>query len=111
MKSFKKYILEDIEKRHHVGTCVNSFDNEGDNCNFHVPYRDASHFADSIQDWKSGGNKPEHQITKNEFDKHVNVPKELSKIHKAKDTEFLHDKDNDIHIMYDSKKDIHHFFK
>ena len=113
METFKQYYIKNLHeqtKKHHVGTCVNSFDGGGENCNHHVPYHNASHFANHVQDWVSGGNKPEHKISKHEFENKVHIPKELHHVAKRKDTEFLHDKEHNAHMMYDAKKDVHHFF-
>ena len=101
MKTFLQYLAEQ-SAHHYVGNCVNSFDENGDNCTRGLPYRDSSHFASAEEDAE--------QESKEDFLKHVSVHPELHKILNSKHTTFLHDKDNDVHMMYDEKKDVHHFF-
>lgn len=99
MKSFKEFITE--EKKTYVGNCVNSFDSDGQ-CTNSLPYRDATDFAQGEENAK--------KISKDEFEDVVSIPDHLQKLHKSKHVAYLHDEENNIHMMYDSKKDVHHFF-
>ena len=96
-----KGLLE--SKAGHVGTCVNSFDQHGD-CTIgkHLPYRDASHFANAVEDAT--------KVSKEHFTKYTTVPKEHTTLLHQKGTEFYHDKEHNVHIMYDTKRDVHHFY-
>lgn len=105
MYSFKQFMAESdalVKTHHHVGTCVNSFDEDGDNCTKGLPYRDVSHFANHEENAK--------EESKEEFLHYSHVHPDLYKVLNNKHTSFLHDKDNDVHMMYDGKKDIHHFY-
>lgn len=109
IESARKIINGD--KKSYVGNCVDSFDSDtGDIVNPHVNYRDTSHFSDSVEDFKTGNTLDSIKISKDEFLNNVNVPPHLNKLLSNKDTEYLHDKENDQHMMYDPKKDVHHFF-
>ncbi len=100
MKKFKKFIIEN--KNYFVGHCQNSFDEDGDCVAPHLPYRDTTDFAQ--------GEENAAKIHKDEFEKRVSIPDHLQKLHNSKHVEHMHDKDNGVHMMYDKKKDIHHFF-
>jgi hypothetical protein len=99
MKQFKSFIKE--QKKSYVGNCVNSFDNDGE-CTSSLPYRDTTDFAQ--------GEENAEEITKTKFDSEVDVPNHLKKLHNSKHALYLHDKENDVHMLYDTKKDVHHFF-
>ena len=96
-------LKESEHKAGHVGTCVNSFDRNSGECNVsRLPYHDVSHFATGVEG--------AHQISKEHFLKHATVPKHLESLANNKTTKFLHDKENGVHMMHDTKKDVHHFF-
>jgi hypothetical protein len=95
-------IGQSIPKKAHVGNCVRSFNKDGECSNPHLPYRDVSHFA--------VGNENATQISKDEFANVADIPEPLKKLHNHPDTIHMHDKENRVHMMYDPKKDIHHFF-
>lgn len=107
-KTEQDIIAEAIEslfeaKASHVGNCVKSFDRSSGDCVVpHLPYRDVSHFA--------VGEEGAKKISKAEFEQAADIPKDLHKLHSRPDTEYLHDEDHDVHMMYDPKKDVHHFF-
>lgn len=103
MKTLTTFLNESSQsKKVYVGNCVNSFDDDGECVVHHLPYRDTTDFAQGEENSK--------KINKSEFNKHVDIPSHLDKIHKSKDTVYLHDRDNNVHMMYDPKKDVHHFF-
>lgn len=111
MKTFK--FLSESMKKVHYGTCVDSFyPSSGNRKNTKgcVPYRDVSDFAHAITG-DNGTNKNEHKISKEEFLKHAHVDPKHEHILNDKSTEFLHNKERDSHIMYDAKKDVHHFYE
>lgn len=96
MITFKQF-LENTNKKHLVGTCKD-FDEEG-NCNIsQLPYRDTTQFAQAEENAT--------EITKDQFLQNVNVPNNLKKINAI----YLHDKDNDVFMLYDDEKDIHYLF-
>jgi hypothetical protein len=99
MKSFKQHLFEN--KKPYVGNCVNSFDEDGE-CFGNLPYNDVTEFAHGDENAK--------KISKEEFEKHVDIPEHLKKIHNSNHVDYLHDKDNNVHMMYDHKSDVHHFF-
>jgi len=99
MLSFKKFLLE--QTHHLVGTC-RDFDDDGECTNSDLPYINTNHFA--------GAEENAEHISKEEFAKHNNIPKHLLRIHNHKDTKHLHDKVNNVYMMHDTKKDIHHLF-
>ena len=110
---FKEYINESNDKKTHVGTCVDSFSattgdrkkNKGS-----VPYRNVTDFAQATSN-DDNENKDEHKISKEEFLKHVHVEPKHKHVLDDPSTEFLHNKKRDSHMMYDAKKDIHHFYE
>ena len=87
-----------MQKKHLVGTCVNSFDEDG-NCTINqLPYKDTTHFAQAEENAT--------QINKDQFMQNVNVPDNLKNINAI----YLHDKDNDVYMLYNDQKDVHYFF-
>lgn len=85
---------------HFIGTCVNSFDEDGE-CNF-SNYRDVTDFAQAEESAES--------ITKEKFYSMANVNGlNIIKIF-GKNPQFLYDKENDVLMAYNSKTDIHYFF-
>jgi hypothetical protein len=96
MISFKLFL--ENQKKHFVGTCVNSFDEEG-NCTIpQLPYTDTTQFAQAEENTT--------KITKDQFINNVNVPDNLKDINAI----YLHDEDNDVFMLYDDQKDVHYFF-
>lgn len=100
MNNLYNTLVESLDKKHYVGNCVNSFDEDGD-CTTNLPYRDTTDFAQDEEDAK--------EISKPEFEHAVHIPNELEKIHKKPTNKYLVS-DKGVHMMYDDKKDIHHFF-
>lgn len=103
----KKIVLEELKKalseenkKHLVGTCVNSFDEDGE-CTNSVPYRDVSDFAVHEEEAE--------EITREEFLSKCEVPEKLRKLLKKDTTEFMVDTKG-VYMLYDSNKDIHYFF-
>ena len=90
--------LESQNKKQLVGTCVNSFDEDGHCDNINLPYRDTTQFAQSEENAT--------EITKDQFINNVNLPDSLKYIKAI----YLHDKDNDVYMLYDDQKDVHYFF-
>lgn len=95
---FIKFLSENLTKKHYVGNCVNSFDDDGDCIIPQLPYNTTSDFAYAEENYTP--------IDKDTFDKNVSVPTNFS----FKNHKLLHDKENDVFVSYDTKKDIHHFF-
>lgn len=96
-------LIESLGKSY-KGNCVNSFDEDG-YCTSELPYNDTTDFAQ--------GEDSSSHISKEDFLKHIpenNIPDTVKKLLSKKDTSYLHDTDNDVHMIYDPKKDIHHFF-
>jgi hypothetical protein len=81
-----------------VGTCVNSFDEDGYCTVPELGYNDVTDFAQAEEN--------SIKITKDEFIRHVSVPKNLI----TKNSIFLFDRENQVFMLYDSKTDIHYFF-
>lgn len=97
MITFTQFI-ENQYKKQLVGNCVNSFDQDG-NCTINqLPYTDTTHFAQSEENAT--------EINKDEFINNVNLPNNLKNINAI----YLHDKENDLYMLYDDQKDVHYFF-
>lgn len=92
-----KYLIENVSKKSYQGNCINSFDDDGDCTIPHIPYRDATDFAQAEENYKP--------ITKDTFLTHVHTP--MFNINKH---DFFHDEDNDMFVSYDNKKDVHYFY-
>ncbi len=91
-----------MKKYHFVGTCVNSFDSDGECVVPQLTYRDTSHFAVAEENAKA--------VSKTDFETYCVVPESLNRIKNNKTTKFLHDEDYDVIMMYDAQKDVHYFF-
>ena len=85
-----------------VGSCISSFDEDAECSIPGLPYRDVSEFAQAEEYYK--------RVSKRRFTNNVNMSQKFEKLINSKMTELLYDKDNNIFIMYDGKKDIHYFF-
>jgi len=97
MTTFKQF-LENKNKKHLVGTCVNAFDLDG-NCTIpQLPYKDTTEFAQAEENAT--------KITKEDFINAVNIPQNLKHI----DAIYLHDLNNDVYMLYDDNNDIHYLF-
>ena len=85
-----------------LGTCVNSFDEDG-YCEIPgLPYSDTTEFAQAEEEAK--------KISSQEFLKAVGeVPKDL-KAELSDNLIFLHDVENNLYMIYDDNSDIHYFF-
>lgn len=100
-------------KKTHYATCVTAFNKSTGNrkkAMGNVPYRDSSDFAQHITD-DNNTNKKELLIPKSEFLKSVSVNEEHQGILDHPTTQFLYSPERDSHIMYDAKKDVHHFYE
>lgn len=85
-----------------LGTCVNSFDEDGDCTIPQLGYRDTSHFAYHEEN--------ADEISHEEFGKNAGIiPPDLNK-EISVNRYFLHDPDNDVYMIYDQDDDIHYFF-
>lgn len=92
-----------MEKYHLVGSCVDSFDDNGD-C-FFDNFSDVNDFACADEDAK--------RISKKQFWKSCVVslwascPTAIEKTHKI---EYYYDERTDVFMLYDSTDDIHYFY-
>ena len=96
--------IKDIinESGHFVGTCVNSFDEDGE-CIIDDLYRDTSDFA--VHEEEST------EISEEEFKNAIGVlPPTLDK-EISNDRIYLYDEDNEVYMIYDDASDVHYFFK
>lgn len=98
----RELLQESKESNYYVGNCKNSFNDDGECIVPSLPYNDTSHFANGLENAK--------KISKKVFAQAVQVPKYLQNLHNKNDTEHFHDTENKVHMMYDPKKDTHHFF-
>ena len=86
-------------KKHFAGTCVNSFDEEG-NCITNLPWLTVSDFAVDEENAE--------EINKEEFLKNVDISKELIKKLLKHKLKFM--KADNVYMIYDDNTDIHYFF-
>lgn len=94
-----KHINEDAK---FLGTCVNSFDEDGE-CIIPNLYQDVSDFAVHEEN--------AIRISFNEFDKNIGkIPNDLDKLI-SPNRNYLYDEDNKIFMIYDIENDTHYFFK
>lgn len=88
------------QKKHCVGTCVNSFDEDGNCIVTELPWDDASAFAVADEESK--------EISKEEFFKEVELsPELLKRLSKHRVKFFVAD---GVYMIYDENTDIHYFF-
>lgn len=85
-----------------LGTCVNSFDDEGE-CVVPRLYRDVSDFAYHEENAQ--------KISSKEFSNAVGkIPYAIDN-QIGKSREYLYDEDNDVYMIYDTESDVHYFFR
>jgi hypothetical protein len=87
------------KKLSYIGSCVDSFDEDGNSINNSFPYATVSEFACGEEDAK--------EITAEQFQDKAVFPKWVDTSHEIY---YLLDEWNGIFILYDSNKDIHYFF-
>jgi hypothetical protein len=86
-----------------IGNCVNSFDKStGDTKNKKLPYRDASHFAHAEENART--------ISIDEFEHHHPLSDKFKKLASDPKNRLLYDKEHGVHMIHDTKRDVHHFF-
>jgi hypothetical protein len=85
-----------------LGTCVNSFDEDGYCEVSGIPYSDTTEFAQAEEQAV--------KISQQEFiNKAGEIPNDL-KMELSDNLVFLHDQDNNLFMVYDGDSDIHYFF-
>ena len=90
-------IFENMDKFHFVGTCVNSFDDDGDSL---IPYfSDATDFAQKEEE--------STQISKHTF---INSVSDYSMLPTNSEYEFSQTLSGDLLMAYNIKDDVHYFF-
>jgi hypothetical protein len=82
---------------HFIGSCVDSFDDDGDCINDRLPLRDASHFAVELEEATP--------ITREQFVDACYVARPLEF-----DDEFMVICEGEIFVCYDTKNDVHYFY-
>lgn len=110
--AYLRMVSDAVSLKQHYGTCVSCFNSDGNRKRTkpYLPFRDATDFAQAVED-DVGNNKDELKISKTDFLSKVTVDDKHKSIVENPNTEFLYIPDRDSHIMYDSDKDIHHFYK
>ena len=94
---YETFILEN-KKYEFVGTCVNSFDEDGDCIVNQLPYSTASDFA--------GDEEEAEEISEKDFKKIIITDKMVPKSHKIS----YYKSEQDVVMAYDEDDDIHYFF-
>jgi len=94
------YLAQANHKATFVGTCVNSFDEDGDCTLKQLPFNTVSDLGHADEEGT--------RLSKDVFLKTVIVPQDLSKLLTKKSTEFICYES--VYMLYDSKADIHYFF-
>jgi len=89
-----------MEKNNFVGTCVNSFDNDGDCTLSQLPYNTISDFA----------NVEGVEVEKSQFLEANEIHEDLLRFFRDKVLCYLKDEENNIYFIYDEYDDIHYFF-
>lgn len=84
-----------------IGTCINSFDNDGDCVDPSLPYRDVSDFAVAEEDAE--------EITLEEFLSQASIPDSILNATANHDCTYLVDMYG-VLMLYDEDGDIHYFF-
>ena len=96
---FKQFFQLNESQYSYKGSCVNSFDEDGDS--LIKLFSDVSDFA--VKEEES------EEVSKDIISK-FNINNELQNIANKKSTKLLFNKDHDIYFLYDTAKDIHYFF-
>ena len=88
------------EKKYCIGTCVNSFDENGNLIGAELPWRDASSFAVAAENAKN--------ISEKEFFKNVTISPEMMKKLSKHQLDYLIA--DGVYMIYDDNTDVHYFF-
>ena len=86
-------------KAHFVGSCVNSFDEDGDCIIHQLPWNDTTEFAQALED--------QQQISKEQFVNSVETSSITNEVVTKAEEFSLAD---NVFIAYDSDEDVHYFF-
>ena len=89
-------------KRVLIGSCVNSFDDDGYCIQPDVAYADVSAFA--------VGDERSEEINEEEFRAAVQIPTALDQQTASHEVFYLLDREESQYMLYDSDDDIHYFF-
>lgn len=89
------------EMKHLVGTCVNSFDADGNTTVGSLPWSHVSDFARA--------NEKATHISKDDFVKGASVPHSMHRKLTNPKTQYMKTHDG-VHMMYDPNEDRHYFF-
>ena len=90
-----------MSKRGLIGTCVDSFDEEGD-CVVSLPYA-------TVTDFAAGDERAEHMSEKN-FRRKVIIHQALEEEIFGHVIQYLWDRNKDQYMLYDADTDVHYFF-
>ena len=91
-----------MSKRGLIGTCVDSFDEEGD-CVVSLPYATVTDFA--------AGDERAERMLEDAFRSKVIIPQDLEDlISVGHEIDYLWDQDKDQYMLYDADTDVHYFF-
>jgi len=100
---FNDLVAKILNESYYLGSCVDSFDEDGDCIIDDLPFSDVSDFACREQDAL--------EITRGEFEIIIKeIPQDIkSKILGHNLTYFVYK--GDIFVIYDSDEDVHYFFR
>ena len=90
-----------MHKKHFVGTCVNSFDEDGDCVLSELPWSQVSDFAFA--------GESAMRIAEAEFMAQAIVPKYVHEAISLHEIEYLRTED-EVLMLYDISDDVHYFF-
>jgi hypothetical protein len=92
---------EESERKYNfAGTCVNSFNEDGDS--LLDEYRDVSDFAVGCEEAE--------QISQEKFIQMINVDSNAQQRIDIPNIQYLYDRDHDVVMLYDENEDIHYFY-
>ncbi len=94
------HLTEAQSRKHFVGTCKNSFDDDGKCTVRELPWLDVSEFAYADENAV--------HISQSEFDQNTEIPSKLKQIFKRHNIIYM--QSDSVYIAYDDDTDTHYFF-
>lgn len=95
--------VKELLKEQYLGSCVNSFDKDGECLIDELPYTDATEFAQAEEQAV--------EIDEREFKHNFTVPIGIQQRLSAHEVKYLYDQRHDVYMIYDLDDDVHYFFR
>ena len=95
--------VKELLKEQYLGSCVNSFDDDGECLIADLPYADVTEFAQAEEQ--------AIEISEREFKHNFDIPIGIQQQLSTNEVKYLYDQKHDVYMIYDLSTDVHYFFR